>query len=95
MDGHTLSPRNGEGAAGQTAPTPRGQTTSPASSLAPGAALLRARDVAEILNVSASTVLDWFESGRLPGFKLNGRAVRFDRDEVAGWLAAQRREAAA
>jgi predicted DNA-binding transcriptional regulator AlpA len=34
-------------------------------------------------------VLDWFEAGRLPGFKL-GRAVRFPESEVLDWLEAQR-----
>jgi len=52
--------------------------------------LLTARQVAGLLGVSASTVLDWFEAGRLPGFKLNGRAVRFRESEVEAWLEAQR-----
>jgi excisionase family DNA binding protein len=48
--------------------------------------LLRAREVAELLGLSPSTVLDWFESGRLPGFKLSSRAVRFRESEVLAWL---------
>ena len=40
----------------------------------------------------ASTVLDWFEAGKLPGFKL-GRAVRFQQSEIAEWVHAQRVEA--
>ena len=55
--------------------------------------LLRARDVAALLNVSASTVLDWWEAGVIGGYKLNGGAVRFSSDDVAEWLARQRREA--
>lgn len=51
--------------------------------------LLTARELAELLGLSASTVLDWFEAGRLPGFKL-GRAVRFRESEVEAWLEAQR-----
>lgn len=52
--------------------------------------LLTARELAELLGVSAGTVLDWFEAGRLPGFKLNGRAVRFRWSEIEAWLEAQR-----
>jgi excisionase family DNA binding protein len=47
--------------------------------------LLTARELAALLGVSASTVLDWFETGRLPGFKL-GRAVRFRETEIGAWL---------
>ena len=49
--------------------------------------LLTARELAALLGVSASTVLDWFEAGRLPGFKL-GRVVRFRPSEVEAWLEA-------
>jgi excisionase family DNA binding protein len=48
--------------------------------------LLKAREVAELLGLSPATVLDWFESGRLPGFKLSSRAVRFRESEVLAWL---------
>lgn len=53
--------------------------------------LLTARELAELLGLSSSTVLDWFEAGRLPGFKL-GRVVRFRASEVEAWLEAQRVE---
>jgi excisionase family DNA binding protein len=52
--------------------------------------LLRAREVAELLGLSTATVLDWFESGRLPGFKLSSRAVRFRESEVLTWLEERR-----
>jgi excisionase family DNA binding protein len=52
--------------------------------------LLRAVDVAELLGLSPATVLDWFESEKLPGFKV-GRAVRFRESEVLAWLEARRR----
>ena len=51
--------------------------------------LLTARELAELLGLSASTVLDWFEAGTLPGFKL-GRVVRFRESEIAEWLEAKR-----
>jgi excisionase family DNA binding protein len=47
--------------------------------------LLTAADLAERLALSTSTVLDWFEAGKLPGFKL-GRVVRFRESEVLAWL---------
>ena len=55
--------------------------------------LMRAVDVAELLDISAHTALDWAESGRLPSFKLGGRAVRFRLSEIAAWLESQRRGA--
>jgi excisionase family DNA binding protein len=51
--------------------------------------LLTAAELAERLALSTSTVLDWFEAGRLPGFKL-GRVVRFRESEVLEWLEEQR-----
>jgi len=51
--------------------------------------LLTAAEVAEHFALSTSTILDWFEAGRLPGFKL-GRAVRFRESEVLAWLESQR-----
>jgi excisionase family DNA binding protein len=53
--------------------------------------LLTARQLAELLGLTAGTILDWFEDGRLPGFKLGGRVVRFRASEVEEWLEAQRR----
>jgi excisionase family DNA binding protein len=43
--------------------------------------LLTAAELADRLALSTSIVLDWFEAGRLPGFKL-GRVVRFRESEV-------------
>jgi predicted DNA-binding transcriptional regulator AlpA len=51
--------------------------------------LLNARQVAERLGLSPSTVLDRFESGDLPGFKLYGRRggpVRFRWSEIEAAL---------
>lgn len=48
--------------------------------------LLRACEIADLLGISASTVLDWFEAGRLPGFRLSSRAVRFRESELMEWL---------
>lgn len=51
--------------------------------------LLRATDVAQLLAVSPSTILDWFEAGKLPGYRLGGRVgspVRFRESEVLAWV---------
>jgi excisionase family DNA binding protein len=51
--------------------------------------LLTARELGELLGLSAGTVLDRFERGELPGFRLGGRKgspVRFRWSEVCEWL---------
>jgi excisionase family DNA binding protein len=53
------------------------------------ARLLTARELGEHLRLSTATVLDWFEAGRLPGFRLGGRKggpVRFRLAEVEAAL---------
>jgi excisionase family DNA binding protein len=59
--------------------------------------LLTAREVAERLGLSPGTVLDRFEAGDLPGFKLYGKAggpVRFRWSEIEAALEAWRNTAA-
>jgi excisionase family DNA binding protein len=53
--------------------------------------LLTARELGEFLGLSPSTVLDWHEAGRIPSFKLGGRAVRFRESEILAWLEESRR----
>lgn len=51
--------------------------------------LLTARELAELLGLSPATVLDRFERGDLPGFRLFGRKggpVRFRASEVQAML---------
>ena len=55
-----------------------------------GGRLWTARELAEMLGLSPSTVLDMWERGDLPGFKI-GRAVRFRPAEVEVWLEGCRR----
>jgi excisionase family DNA binding protein len=52
--------------------------------------LLKAREVGELLGMSTAWVLDKWEAGALPGFKI-GRAVRFRESEILAWLEARRR----
>lgn len=47
--------------------------------------LLTARELSELLSVSAATVLDWHQAGFIPSYKL-GKAVRFRVSEVEAWL---------
>jgi hypothetical protein len=53
--------------------------------------LVTARELGEILSLAPGTVLDTWERGELPGYRI-GRAVRFDPDEI---LALSRRERSA
>jgi excisionase family DNA binding protein len=51
--------------------------------------LLTARELGELLGLSMGTVLDWWERGDLPGFRLGGRKggpVRFRESEVLAML---------
>ena len=52
--------------------------------------LLTARELADFLALSPATVLDKWERGELPGFKI-GTAVRFRPSEVQQWLEGCRR----
>jgi excisionase family DNA binding protein len=54
-----------------------------------GEKLLKARDVAQLLGLEIGTVLDRWEAGELPGFRLYGRKggpVRFRLSEIEEWL---------
>jgi excisionase family DNA binding protein len=48
--------------------------------------LLTAREVADLLGVSAETVLRWTRRGELPAFRLPGGALRYRADELERWL---------
>lgn len=50
-------------------------------------ALLTARRVAELLDVSAETVLRWTRDGKLPAIRLPSGAIRYREDELDAWLA--------
>lgn len=52
--------------------------------------LLTARQVADLLGFQAGTIVDWFERGDLPAFKVGGR-LRFREREVAAWLEGRRK----
>jgi excisionase family DNA binding protein len=48
--------------------------------------LLTARQVADLLGVSAETVLRWTRRGELPAFRLPGGALRYRADALDLWL---------
>jgi predicted DNA-binding transcriptional regulator AlpA len=52
--------------------------------------LLTARELSGLLGLSPSTILDRFERGDLPGFRLDrgrvGAPVRFRWSEIEAWL---------
>ena len=48
--------------------------------------LLTARQVADLLGVSAETVLRWIRRGDLPAIRLPGGAVRFREADLDDWL---------
>ncbi len=52
--------------------------------------LITAREVAERLGMSNAWVLDRWEAGELPGFRLGSRAVRFRWSELEAWLESRR-----
>lgn len=51
--------------------------------------LLTARAVAELLDVSAETVLRWTRRGELPAVRLPSGAIRYRPDELDAWLEAR------
>ena len=51
--------------------------------------LLTARELAELLGVSAETVLRWTRRGEVPALRLPGGAIRYRPDELEAWLEAR------
>ena len=47
--------------------------------------ILTIEEVAELLKVKKSTLYSWVSAKRIPSFKLHG-LVRFDKDEIEGWV---------
>lgn len=50
---------------------------------------LKIKDVAELLNVSDTTVRRWLTEGKIPAYRLN-RQYRFSRSEIEDWLLKKR-----
>lgn len=55
--------------------------------------LITAAEVAALVGVSPSTVLDWHQAGEIPSFKFghgNRAPVRFRRSEILDWIESKR-----
>ncbi|NGX60055.1 MAG: Nitrogen regulatory protein [Chlamydiae bacterium] len=50
---------------------------------------LKIKDVAELLNVSETTIRRWLLDGKIPAYKLN-RQYRFSRIEIENWMMKQK-----
>lgn len=46
---------------------------------------LKIKDVAELLKVSETTIAEWVEQGKIPGYHL-GKQYRFNRHEIENWM---------
>lgn len=46
---------------------------------------LKIKDVAELLNISETTIRRWLQSGKIPAYKLNSQ-YRFSRIEIEDWM---------
>lgn len=51
--------------------------------------LLTARNVADMLGVSAETILRWTRRGDLPAIRLPGGAIRYREDTLDAWLSSR------
>lgn len=54
---------------------------------------LKIKDVAELLNISETTVRRWLVDGKIPAYRLN-RQYRFSRAEIEDWLMQQKLDVA-
>lgn len=50
---------------------------------------LKIKDVADLLNVSETTIRRWLTDGKIPAYKINNQ-YRFNRSEIQSWLTGQR-----
>jgi excisionase family DNA binding protein len=51
---------------------------------------LTARELAETTGLKVDWILDQWQAGELPGYRLTSRAVRFRESEVEAWLTTKR-----
>jgi len=58
------------------------------------APLLTTREVAAFLGLSPEAVLRRWRRGLIPGYRLDGNVLRFDRADIEAWLAARRQHVA-
>ena len=59
----------------------------------PMPSLMKAREVAVLLNVPDQTVYLWVSQRKIPHLKIGNKCLRFDPAEIAEWIRARRIEA--
>ena len=52
--------------------------------------MVKAKDIAELANVSLQTVLKWARENRIPHHRISARCLRFSLEEVNHWLQQKR-----
>jgi excisionase family DNA binding protein len=52
--------------------------------------MVKAKDIAQLANVSLQTVLKWAREDRIPHHRISARCLRFSIDEVNHWLQQKR-----
>ena len=52
--------------------------------------MVKARDIAQMANVSLQTVLKWAREGKIPHHRISARCLRFSIEEVNHWLQQKR-----
>jgi len=52
---------------------------------------LNIKDVAELIQVSETTIREWLSEGNIPGYCINGQ-YRFSRQEIETWVMANQKE---
>src|SRR5438067_2544413 len=50
---------------------------------------LKIKEVAELLNVSETTIRRWLSDGKIPAYKINHQ-YRFNRSEIEHWVLGQK-----
>ena len=52
--------------------------------------MVKAKDIAQLANVSLQTVLKWAREGKIPHHRISARCLRFSIEEVNHWLQQKR-----
>lgn len=55
--------------------------------------LLNVQELSEYLSLPSATIYTWVSLGRIPGVVRLGRALRFDRGEIDGWVESMKTKA--
>ncbi|MFO1306103.1 MAG: AlpA family transcriptional regulator [Burkholderiales bacterium] len=82
-----LSECRARGRGSTSTPTATKQVTAPLGARSPAPALLRLKQVSEIVGLSRSTIYNAIHAGTFPRpIRVGGRAVRWKATEIQGWM---------